>query len=96
MPWNQLLKNGKYLKYIIKAEEKQLVSPDFRIYKYCIKVSKKAVCDLLLGITFMEPGAKKYKYILSMLWSKYYYYIRYTEEENEVTERLSNLPKVTQ
>ena len=76
--------------------EKQLVSPNFRIYKYCIKVNKKTVSDLLLGITFMEPGAKKYEYILSMLWSKYYYYIHYTEEETETTERLSNLPKVTQ
>lgn len=57
------------------------------------------VSDLLLGITYMEPWAKNYKYILSMLWSKTlftkcYYYIHYANEETEAIKQLNNGSKV--
>lgn len=42
----------------------------------------------------MDPGTKNYKYILSMLHRKHHYYIHYTEEETEATEKLNNLVKV--
>lgn len=42
----------------------------------------------------MEPGAKNYKYILSMPCSEHYYYIHLTEEETEAIEKLSHLLKV--
>lgn len=74
--------------------EKEFISPDFRISNYCVKVNKKMVSDLLGGITFMEPGAKNYKYNLSMPCSEHYYYIHLTEEETEAVEKLSNLLKV--
>lgn len=74
--------------------EKEFVSPNFRISNYCVKVDKKMVSDLLRGITFMEPGAKNYKYILSMPCSEHYYYIHLAEEETEAIEKLSHLLKV--
>lgn len=45
MPWNLLLKNGKYFKYFIKAVGEEPVSSNFRIHKYCIKVTKKIISD---------------------------------------------------
>lgn len=76
--------------------EKELVSTIFRIFKYYIKINIKILSDLVLGTTFMEPWAKSYKYILSMLWSKYYYHIHYVDEETGAIERWSNLSKVIQ
>lgn len=40
----------------------------------------------------MEHGVKNYKYILTVLWSKYY--IHNTDEDTEARERLKNLQKV--